>query len=506
MDSESAGSAASTCNSKGIAAISSRKQKRKKTPAPEEEEMPEDGYDVSAFFDTECGQGEREPDNEAVEEFMKELLFFDFECRQENGNHEPNLCIVHNEAGDEWIFQGEKARDEFCEWLFTTEHAGCTVMAHNYQGYDSYFILQYLREQDVKYNVIMRGTKVLSLTVEFFDVRFVDSLDFIPMKLANFPKTFGIEELAKGYIPHLFNKKENENYVGPIPRAPYYNPNGMSPKGKETFMVWHQGMRDRNYEFNIKEEIVAYCRSDVDILRRCCLEFRELFQNVTDIDPFRTLTIASACHLVYRTNYLPKDTIGIIPPMGYRNNNQSVFAHKWLSYTADKNEIYIQHARNGGEKREGDYLLDGYHKETHTAFEVHGCFWHGCPKCYARDTVNPVRGKTIQELHHSTVAKIEYLKRKGYNVVEVWECDVNRELKQNEEMMHYFDHYHMVDPLPRVMPCTAVEPIVPLLPRRRTNPVRCVRTNKSGTYQPLPPRQPLEDRTDGPPGDHYREF
>ena len=53
----------------------------------------------------------------------------------------------------------------------------------------------------------------------------------------------------------------------------------------------------------------------------------------------------------------------------------------------------------------------------------------------------------MQELHHSTMAKIEYLKRKGYNVVEVWECDVNRELKQNEEMKHYFDHYHMVGPL-----------------------------------------------------------
>ena len=149
-----------------------------------------------------------------------------------------------------------------------------------------------------------------------------------------------------------------------------------------------------------------------------------------------------------QTDRLALLTIGIIPPMGYRNNNQSVFAHKWLSYTADRNEIYIQHARNGGEKCEGDYLFDGYREETHTPVRSpRGCFWHGCPKCYARDIANPVRGKTMQELHHNTVAKIEYLKRKGYNVVEVWECDVNRKLKQNEEMKHYFDHYHMVNPL-----------------------------------------------------------
>ena len=167
------------------------------------------------------------------------------------------------------------------------------------------------------------------------------------MRLANFPKTFGIEELAKGYFPHLFNRKENESYGGPIPPSPYYNPNGMSPEDRE----WRQGMRrDRNYVFNFKEEIVAYCRFDVDILRRCCLEFRELFHDVTDIGPFTTLTIASACNLVYRTNYLSKDTIAIIPPLGYSlKNRHSLFAHKWLSYTADKNEIYIQHARNGGE-------------------------------------------------------------------------------------------------------------------------------------------------------------
>ena len=89
------------------------------------------------------------------EESIKELLFFDFEYRQ----GEPRAQSMHC---SEWIFKGDKTRDEFCKWLFTTEHAGCTVMAHNFQGYDSNFILQYLCEQGVKYDVIMRGAKVVS--------------------------------------------------------------------------------------------------------------------------------------------------------------------------------------------------------------------------------------------------------------------------------------------------------------------------------------------------------
>jgi hypothetical protein len=152
----------------------------------------------------------------------------------------------------------------------------------------------------------------------------------------------------------------------------------MSPAEKETFLRWHRELKENNYVFNFQEEILSYCRSDVDILRRCCLEFRELFSDVTNIDPFeKCLTIASACNLVFRTNFLKENTIAILPPHGHHPGiKQSNIALKWLSYTAEKNDVYIQHKRNGGEKTIGPYSLDGY-DETHTAYEFHGCFWHG---------------------------------------------------------------------------------------------------------------------------------
>ena len=124
--------------------------------------------------------GEDLADDDTAEGGYSELLFFDFECRQENGEHEPNLCIIHNEAGDEWVFEGDTTQNDFCEWLFSKEHENCIVMAHNFQGYDSYFILQYLRQNGVKYDVIMRGAKVLTLSVPMFKIKFIDSLSFIP--------------------------------------------------------------------------------------------------------------------------------------------------------------------------------------------------------------------------------------------------------------------------------------------------------------------------------------
>ena len=364
-------------------------------------------------------------------------------------------------------------------------------MAHNFQGYDGYFIQQYLHENGVIPDVIMCGAKILSMYVPMLKIKFIDSLSFIPMRLADFPKTFGLTELVKGYFPHLFNKRENRDYVGPLPPSPYYYPDGMSFPDREKFMEWHSKLRADNYVFNFQEEILTYCRSDVDIVCHCCLEFRELFRDITNIDLFeKCLTIASACNLVFRTNFLKENTIAILPPHGYHpGTKQSNIALKWLSYTAERNDIYIQHKRNGGEKTVGHYSLDGYNGETQTAYELYGCFWHGksfllferkgnqltiipfsrsffpsvggicfkplcvvffptgCLNCYARDTVNKVNGKTMHDLYQATVQKTAYLREHGFNVIEMWECEINRELGHDEDMQRYFDDYDITDPL-----------------------------------------------------------
>lgn len=77
------------------------------------------------------------------------------------------------------------------------------------------------------------GTKHLSLS--YGKVTFKDSLCFIPSPLGNFPATFGITELKKGFFPHLFHTEEHLDYVGPLPASEYYQPDHMSPKKKEEF-------------------------------------------------------------------------------------------------------------------------------------------------------------------------------------------------------------------------------------------------------------------------------
>ena len=151
--------------------------------------------------------------------------------------------------------------------------------------------------------MITGGAKVLSLTVSELNIKFIDSLCFIPMKLADVPKTFGLTELQKGYFLHFFNRAENQDYVGPMLEIRFYDPNSMSPSDREKFLAWYKDLVERGYQFDFQAEILRYCQSDVDILRRSCLEFRELFRQITDVDPFAScLPIASACNLVFKKN------------------------------------------------------------------------------------------------------------------------------------------------------------------------------------------------------------
>ena len=334
-----------------------------------------------------CYMQQLEPKEESS---YNHLLFFDFECTQERAIHEVNLCVVYDEVGEVGVFQGKNAVKDFCNWLFTPEHQDCIVMAHNFQGYDSYPILKFLNENAIGKNVIYNGAKCVMLATENkktqFRIKFIDSLNFIPMALAKFPKTFAQPELCKGYFPHFFNKDENQDYVGPIPCQDDYGADFMKPAAREAFIAWHQEQVDNNYVFDFRHEILEYCRSDVDILAKCCLLYREMLKEVTSmdndaetgIDPFDlSFTIAAYCMQVYRTNFLEKDTIALFPRHQQLKRKQSHEALQWLSYTAEKEEIRIQHARNGGEKRVGNYYLDGYCEETHTAYEYQGCYWHG---------------------------------------------------------------------------------------------------------------------------------
>ena len=53
----------------------------------------------------------------------------------------------------------------------------------------------------------------------------------------------------------------------------------------------------------------------------------------------------------------------------------------------------------------------------------------------------------MQQLSEDTLKKVCYLKDQGFQVIEMWECDLTEEMKHDEEMRRYFEEYELVDPL-----------------------------------------------------------
>lgn len=161
-------------------------------------------------------------------------------------------------------------------WMFSDTHKGFTVFFHNL-SYDGCFLIQYLISQTIRPSfVIYRGSKIQMFNVGQLNIRVLDSFNFLPMALGKLPKAFQLDSLKKGYFPHFFTSVANLTYVGSYPPAETYGPDGMTVEGRKEFYRWYDNQVASGAVFDFRKEMLEYCRSDVDILRRACLKFKNL--------------------------------------------------------------------------------------------------------------------------------------------------------------------------------------------------------------------------------------
>ena len=82
--------------------------------------------------------------------------------------------------------------------------------------------------------LVKQGSRLTYMFLVKNKLRFIDSLSFFQCSLAKLSKTFNIETV-KGYFPHYFNTKENQNYIGDIPDYDYFGAGNMTKEGKQAF-------------------------------------------------------------------------------------------------------------------------------------------------------------------------------------------------------------------------------------------------------------------------------
>ena len=128
---------------------------------------------------------------------------------------------------------------------------------------------------------------------------------------------------------------------------------------------------------------------------------------------------------------------------------------EWLNFFQG---LQLQHEANGGEKRVGRRGLpvDGYDQLRGTAYQYHGCYWHGCA-CQGQRT-NTVNGKTLPELRQETEAISSYLKKvlgEGH-LVEMWGCHW-QQMKHQQPEFREFRRTRFGHPLDRKFTLTEAE-------------------------------------------------
>ena len=135
-----------------------------------------------------------------------------------------------------WSFW-ERHVEEFTDYLCKPRNNidKIVAIAHNAKSFDSQFLLNHTIKRKLTPNILFNGTKIICMRVQHF--LFMDSLNFLPMALRNFPKAFGLHA-QRGFYPHYFNTMAKLTYVGEYPEVSYYGVDTMKGQERSDFLAW----------------------------------------------------------------------------------------------------------------------------------------------------------------------------------------------------------------------------------------------------------------------------
>lgn len=174
----------------------------------------------------------------------------------------------------------------------------------------------------IKLFVVLEGIKTTII--------FKDSYLLLPSPLRNLCSAFNIEA-SKGYFP--FNL-DNLNYSGVFPKLEYWVTESQNITNKE----WNHLKIDFGRRmWNFKLESIKYCELDCVTLHQVITQFNELIYDKFNINIHDVLTISSLAMRIYKTHYMPKDTI-------YQLGGRLEFDIR-KSYTGGAVDVYIPHNR-----------------------------------------------------------------------------------------------------------------------------------------------------------------
>lgn len=140
------------------------------------------------------------------------FMFLDMEClREDDGRLMVNVIVIQDELGYEWVFKGLNAVEDFCKSFFEQDgdlykktlgmEKYIRVFAQNGSRFDYYPIISELGKYTCKDSQVFFDEASI-VQIKTFEGRliFMDSLRLLTMRMKDMPKTFGVQEVKKGFF------------------------------------------------------------------------------------------------------------------------------------------------------------------------------------------------------------------------------------------------------------------------------------------------------------------
>jgi hypothetical protein len=224
-----------------------------------------------------------------------------------------------------------KLFNDFIKHLLTQFENGnntLTVYAHNLSEFDGVLLMKHLLNHGKTKPLIHNG-KLISIKLNIKGhktktIIFKDSLLMLPLSLRELCNSFKIE-ISKGYFPFLLN---DLTYKGEFPKFELFTSLSLTEylnlKNQYSNKIW-----------SFKDEAIKYCELDCVSLHQVLTKFSELIFNEFKVDPIKVLTLPALAMKIWKTFYMPKDTV-----FQLGGQPQELIRE---SYTGGAVDVYIPH-------------------------------------------------------------------------------------------------------------------------------------------------------------------
>eukprot|EP00043_Microstomoeca_roanoka_P020606 m.252910 g.252910 ORF g.252910 m.252910 type:complete len:439 (-) comp17191_c0_seq15:1990-3306(-) len=264
-----------------------------------------------------------------------------------------------------WYFSNDDGGDaltKMCQWILKLNHHA-NLWAHNARSYDAYLLMARMSSLGHPPNQeFCAGQKVIQAAFRVKDqhsdqeytVRLRDSLSFFTTSLAKLPKAVGINardlNLEKDHFPHDFHRLDTQWYNGPLPDRSFW--------GKLSDVEWAQLELKYANGYDLRSELIKYCRQDVRVLAVCMAVFQGTGLELTGMDPLSCPTAASYAMKSFRGCFMEEGSIPTLSEehasfarKAYSGGRTEKFSTFWTNNPAELDNVGIDPDKKNELKR-----------------------------------------------------------------------------------------------------------------------------------------------------------